>query len=59
MRLRRTADPILAAPANIFLRSADAIHLATARELGESEIWTSDRHMLAAAPFSGLRGRTL
>jgi predicted nucleic acid-binding protein len=57
--LRRTAALVLAAPADTFLCSADAIHLVTAQELGESEIWTSDRHMLAAAPFFGLRGRTL
>jgi predicted nucleic acid-binding protein len=57
--LRRTAASVLSAPSDTFLRSADAIHLVTAQELGESEIWTSDRHMLAAAPFFGLSGRTL
>lgn len=36
----------------------DAVHLATAQQIGESEVWTNDRHMLAAAPYFGLRGRS-
>ena len=40
------------------LASGDAVHLATALEIGELEVWTSDRHMLAAAPHFGLIGRT-
>ena len=42
----------------IFLRAGDAIHLVTARDAGQTEIWTNDRHLLSAAPFFGLRGRT-
>jgi len=57
--MRRTSDMIAAAPLNLFLRSADAVHLATAREAGEEEIWTSDRHMLAAAAHFGLKGRSV
>jgi predicted nucleic acid-binding protein len=57
--LRRTAVAILSIPSSLFLRSADAVHLVTAREAGESEIWTSDRHMLAAAPHFGLVGRSV
>jgi len=57
--LRQTASLVVAAPADCFLRSADAIHLTTAHDLGEREIWTTDRHMLAAAPLFGLRGRQL
>jgi len=44
-------------PPTIYLRAADAIHLTTALDLGEREIWTSDRHVLAAAPHFGLTGR--
>lgn len=57
--LRRTGFLMLSAPRDIFLRTADAVHLATAQELGEHEVWTSDRHMLAAAPYFGLVGRSV
>jgi hypothetical protein len=33
--------------------------LTTARDAGELEIWTNDRHMLAAAPHFGLKGRSV
>ena len=37
-----------------------ALHrLATALEAGETEIWTNDRHMLAAAPYVGLVGKSV
>ena len=42
----------------VFLRAGDAIHLITARYAGHTEIWSNDRHLLKAAPFFGLRGRT-
>lgn len=57
--LRRTGNLMIAAPRDIFLRTADAVHLATAQELGERDVWTSDRHMLAAAPYFGLTGRSV
>ena len=46
-------------PAEVYLRAGDAVHLTTAADEGESEIWTNDRHLLAAAPHFGLRGRTV
>lgn len=52
--LRRTAAIVIASAPALFLRSADAIHLTTAMDLGEGEIWTNDRHMIAAAPKFGL-----
>jgi predicted nucleic acid-binding protein len=36
----------------------DAIHTATALETGETEIWTNDRHLLAAVAHFGLAGRS-
>jgi predicted nucleic acid-binding protein len=57
--LRKTAALIVAAPPELFLRTADAVHLMTAREIGEQEIWANDRHMLAAAPYFGLIGRSV
>jgi predicted nucleic acid-binding protein len=56
--LRRVSRMLRLAPASLYLRSGDAVHLATALEIGELEVWTSDRHMLAAAPHFGLIGRT-
>ena len=43
----------------VFVRAGDALHLASAALLGLGEIWTSDRHMLAAAPHFGLQGRSV
>jgi predicted nucleic acid-binding protein len=57
--LRRTGILMISAPREIVLRTADAVHLATAQELGERDVWTNDRHMLAAAPYFGLTGRSV
>jgi hypothetical protein len=46
-------------PSTVFLRTGDAIHLCTALEHGFHDIYTSDKHVLAAAPFFGLNGITL
>lgn len=52
----RLESVIARAPANTFLRAADALHLACAAEHGFTEIYSNDRHLLAAAPLFGLRG---
>ena len=57
--LRRTRALTVSAPRDLFVRTADAVHLATAQELGERDVWTNDRHMLAAAPYFGLTGRSV
>ncbi|MEO5925812.1 MAG: type II toxin-antitoxin system VapC family toxin [Bryobacteraceae bacterium] len=57
--LQRTGARLLAAPVTLFLRAGDAVHLQTASDAGEKEIWTNDRHMLAAATHFGLRGRSI
>ena len=54
----RLASRIAALPAGVFLRAGDAIQLASAAECGENEIWSNDRHLLAAAPHFGLTGRS-
>lgn len=57
--LRRTSALMISAPKDLFLRTADAVHLATASEIGEREVWTNDRHMLAAASYFGVSGRSV
>jgi len=46
-------------PAAYFLRAADALHLACARANNFREIFTNDRHLLAACPAFDLRGRNI
>jgi predicted nucleic acid-binding protein len=57
--LRRTATLIRGVPSHVPIRAADAVHLATALDAGEPEIWTNDRHLLAAATHVGLTGKSV
>jgi predicted nucleic acid-binding protein len=57
--LRRVEATTRALPPSCYLRTFDALHLVTAADCGFVEVWTNDRHMLAAAPHFGLTGRSV
>lgn len=44
------------APPTVFLRAADALHLACAAEHAFTAVYSNDRHLLTAASLFGLRG---
>jgi hypothetical protein len=49
-------DLVASAQAPLFLRAADALHLASARDAGLRSIHSHDQHLLTAAPHFGLKG---
>lgn len=55
--LHRVDTAFATLPSAVPLRSADAIHLASAAELGLSQIYSNDRHLLGAARYFGLVGK--
>lgn len=55
--VERTCQRLASAPDSVFLRAADALHLASAEEQGFTEIYTHDGHVLAAASIFGIAGR--
>jgi len=57
--MTRVAVRIAQLPRTVYERAGDAVHLCAAGEAGFSEVWTNDRHMLAAAGAFGLQGRSV
>ena len=55
----RTCERVASAADTVFLRAADALHLACAEEQGFTEIYSHDRHVLAAASIFGLVGKDI
>lgn len=49
-----TCRRVASAADTVFLRAADALHLACAEDQGFTEIYTHDRHVLAAASVFGI-----
>jgi hypothetical protein len=54
-----TVAVIRQVPKSVFIRGADAIHLACARESGFTEVYTAARHMALAAPHFSVRPVTV
>ncbi len=57
--LARVAKVFTALPATVYLRAADALHLATAAVHGYRVVHSNDTHLLAAASHFGMRGRNV
>lgn len=57
--LFRVAEITASLPRAVHLRAGDAVHLVTAQQAGFTQIWSNDRHLLAAAMHLGLEGRTV
>jgi predicted nucleic acid-binding protein len=53
----RIAEVYVRLPATIFLRAADALHLATAAHAGFQCVYSNDAHLLAAATYFEIEGR--
>ena len=54
--LQRVRDVYAGLPGSVYLRGADAVHLATAAVNGFGTVYSNDTHLLAAAGCFGLKG---
>jgi predicted nucleic acid-binding protein len=52
-------NAIRSLPREVFLRTADALHLVTAENNRFREIYSNDTHLLAAAGYFGLEGKDI
>jgi hypothetical protein len=50
---------LAALPLDVACRAADALHFTCVVEEGFGEIYSNDRHLLAAAAYFGLTGEAL
>lgn len=57
--IRSVCERIMKLPKGIPIRAGDALHLECARENGLTQVYTNDRHMLACAPYFGLKGMNI
>jgi predicted nucleic acid-binding protein len=57
--LEKVSEVYADLPSNIYLRAADALHLATAALHGHSVIYSNDTHLLVAAAQFNLVGRNV
>lgn len=54
--VRRVCERVRALPPGAVIRAGDALHLGCASEHSFAEVYTNDRHMLAAARVFGVVG---
>ncbi|MCY4635386.1 MAG: type II toxin-antitoxin system VapC family toxin [Acidobacteria bacterium] len=55
--MNAVTDTFTRLPGHVYLRTADAVHLLSARAYGCTEIYSNDWHLLQAARHVGMTGR--
>ena len=57
--ISKVAEDYAVLPGDCFLRAADALHLACARDHGFKTVYSNDKNLLGAARHFGVRGRNV